>query len=259
MNPFYIGKYPVTQDLYQSITGENPSKFTGDKRPVDNISWYDAIRFCNLLSEKEGKLPVYSVDETTDVENWDYIPHQGDSITGDIVMDRKANGYRLPTCEEFFCASDFPYTMEDAVNSPEPEEGLTKFIEALGREKGIGSDDTEIKRLKKLIAANDEEAGNCSENLLKKIFNSRKTCKVGQTYANKFGIYDIVTNGIQWCWDANSFDDRGYSLAALFSRNENELDDMFVSPDEPEVDSALDELFGDGFPHVFTLRLVFNA
>ena len=51
----------VTQKLYTSIMGSNPSFYKGDNNPVDNVSWYDAIYFCNKLSEKFGFIPVYSV------------------------------------------------------------------------------------------------------------------------------------------------------------------------------------------------------
>jgi formylglycine-generating enzyme required for sulfatase activity len=53
--PFYMGKYAVTQAQYQSIMGNNPADFKGDQRPVENVSWHDAIAFCQKLSEKTGK------------------------------------------------------------------------------------------------------------------------------------------------------------------------------------------------------------
>jgi formylglycine-generating enzyme required for sulfatase activity len=54
--PFYLGVYPVTQAEYENVMGENPSKFKGDgTRPVENVSWIDAVAFCKKLSDKEGK------------------------------------------------------------------------------------------------------------------------------------------------------------------------------------------------------------
>ncbi|MCR5761894.1 MAG: formylglycine-generating enzyme family protein [Treponema sp.] len=105
MDPFYISKYEVTQEQYQSVTGENPSSFKGNQRPVDRVSWYDAIRFCNMLSKKDGKTPVYSVDGSTDSDCWDYAAHSGQSISGEIEMDIDADGYRLPTKEEWHFAA----------------------------------------------------------------------------------------------------------------------------------------------------------
>lgn len=79
VSDFYMSIYELTQEEYQEITGENPSSFHGDGLPVENISWLDAIRYCNARSEKENLTPVYTIDG------------------GQVTWDRSANGYRLPT------------------------------------------------------------------------------------------------------------------------------------------------------------------
>ena len=54
--PFYMGITEVTQEQYKKITGKNPSRFTGNpSRPVEQVTWYDTIEFCDILSQKEGK------------------------------------------------------------------------------------------------------------------------------------------------------------------------------------------------------------
>ncbi|WP_296031783.1 SUMF1/EgtB/PvdO family nonheme iron enzyme [uncultured Treponema sp.] len=66
---FSILATEVTQELYESVMGNNPSKFKGEKNlPVENVSWYNAASFCNKLSEQEGLEPVYSFEGETDVE-----------------------------------------------------------------------------------------------------------------------------------------------------------------------------------------------
>ncbi len=96
-------KTEVTQKLYQKIMGTNPSKFKfkGENNPVECVSWYDAIYFCNKLSEKCGYTPVYSVNGTTDVTKWNYTPHQEDEIEGEVTQNTKADGFRLPTEAEW--------------------------------------------------------------------------------------------------------------------------------------------------------------
>ncbi|MBQ5708226.1 MAG: SUMF1/EgtB/PvdO family nonheme iron enzyme, partial [Peptococcaceae bacterium] len=77
----------VTQKLYRYIMGENPSEFIGENNPVEMVSWYDAVYFCNKLSEKCGYTPVYS-NETTEY---------GKIIT----QNTSADGFRLPTEAEW--------------------------------------------------------------------------------------------------------------------------------------------------------------
>jgi hypothetical protein len=60
--PFYLGVYPVTQREYLQVAKKNPSHFSGNERlPVETVSWFDAVEFCNALSRKEGLPPFYSV------------------------------------------------------------------------------------------------------------------------------------------------------------------------------------------------------
>jgi formylglycine-generating enzyme len=82
LDSFLMGKTEITQGQYKAITGKNPSNYFGDdKLPVDRVSWYDAVKFCNLLSDKAGFIRCY--DETT----W--------------VCDFSKNGFRLPTEAEW--------------------------------------------------------------------------------------------------------------------------------------------------------------
>ncbi|MDD2230008.1 MAG: formylglycine-generating enzyme family protein [Candidatus Cloacimonetes bacterium] len=80
---FYIGRYEITQKEWVDVMGSNPSNWKGDNLPVEKVSWYDAVNYCNIRSFKEGFKPCYN--------------RSGDNIT----CDWKANGYRLPTEAEW--------------------------------------------------------------------------------------------------------------------------------------------------------------
>ncbi|MBP5357751.1 MAG: SUMF1/EgtB/PvdO family nonheme iron enzyme [Treponema sp.] len=99
---FAISKTEVTQELYELITGKNPSNFQGEKFPVDSVSYYDAIVFCNLLSMEMDVEPVYSVDGITDPALWTSL--ESGEWYG-LKMSPVATGYRLPTKEEWLFAA----------------------------------------------------------------------------------------------------------------------------------------------------------
>lgn len=72
---YSILKTEVTKEFYELVMGENLGNLKGEKNlPVENISWYDAIVFCNKLSVMAGFAPVYSVLYKTDVLEWEYVP-----------------------------------------------------------------------------------------------------------------------------------------------------------------------------------------
>ena len=102
INDFYVVRNAVTQELYQKIMGINPSVYKENMKPVVNVSWYDTIYFCNKLSINSGLRPVYYVSGTSDVETWEYKPHQGECLMGDINQDISANGFRLLSLDEWY-------------------------------------------------------------------------------------------------------------------------------------------------------------
>lgn len=94
ISEFRMGMYEVTQSQYQTVTGSNPSGFSSGadapSRPVENVTWYDAVEFCNQLSLRDGFIPVYAITSRT--------PSTGNPIlAATVVMDITQNGYRLPT------------------------------------------------------------------------------------------------------------------------------------------------------------------
>ncbi|MEG4914460.1 bifunctional serine/threonine-protein kinase/formylglycine-generating enzyme family protein [Microcoleus sp. B7-D4] len=94
--PFFMGKYEVTQAQYQAVMGNNPSNFKGAKRPVENVSWDEAVEFCQKLSEKTEK--TYRLPSEAE---WEYACRAGtttpfyfgDTITPDLVNYDGNNPY----------------------------------------------------------------------------------------------------------------------------------------------------------------------
>ncbi|MCC7376911.1 MAG: formylglycine-generating enzyme family protein [Verrucomicrobiales bacterium] len=81
VGPFLMDKNLVTQEQYEKAMGDNPSRWKGEKNPVEQVRWSDAVRYCNKRSELEGLEPCY------DLQTW--------------KCRFEASGYRLPTEAEW--------------------------------------------------------------------------------------------------------------------------------------------------------------
>ena len=81
-----IGKTVVTQEMWNAVLGSSPSFCQGDNQPVESVSWFDCVLFCNELSKREHLRPAYVIGE-------------GDEPR--VEWNRNANGYRLPTEQEW--------------------------------------------------------------------------------------------------------------------------------------------------------------
>ena len=130
LSAFYVDPHEVTQQDYQAVMGTNPSHFRGDNLPVEQVTWYDAINYCNKLSEAQGLTPAYQIDGTTVTWNraadgyrllteaeWEYAARAGTQTVfyegGQIVADQVN-----------FCGS-YPYLIEENYLSHENPEVVT--------------------------------------------------------------------------------------------------------------------------------------
>ena len=105
VSDFYMSACEVTQQEYQDVMGETPSNFSGENLPVENVSWLDAVAYCNARREREGLTPAYAIDGTS------------------VRWDRSANGYRLPTEAEWEYAcragTTTPFNTETSISAKE--------------------------------------------------------------------------------------------------------------------------------------------
>lgn len=163
VNDFYIGKYEVTQKEYEEIMGENPSNFKGDNLPVETVTWYDAIEYCNKLSEKEGLTPVYTID--------------GENVS----WNKSSNGYRLPT------EAEWEYAARAGTEAP------------FNTESSIGAEEANFYgHYPYLIEENYFSQGKLET---KPGEYRQTTIAVGSFSPNKWGLYDIHGNVGEWCFD----------------------------------------------------------
>lgn len=137
--PFEMAAIPVTQEHYEQVIGLRPSSSRGDRLPVDSVSWWDTLRFCNALSTEEGLTPAYRLDD----EN--------------VEWDDAANGYRLPTEAEWEHAC--------RAGSTGPRYG-------------------ELDEIAWYRGNSDEHVH-----------------EVGGKRPNAWGLYDMLGNTWDWCWD----------------------------------------------------------
>ena len=183
-----VCKYPTTQEMWLEVEENNPSCFKGDKRPVETVSWWDAIYYCNKMSKKYKLEPVYNITYDDFDKPILKINQIGESsVEPDKADFRKTEGFRLPTEVEWeWFARGGEVAIQDGT-----------FDKSYAGNNNI------------------EKVAWYSNN------SKEQTHEVGMKLPNQLGLYDCSGNIFEWCYDIYIEENLPNGLIYIYNKNQS--------------------------------------
>ncbi|SFS51382.1 SUMF1/EgtB/PvdO family nonheme iron enzyme [Paenibacillus sp. BC26] len=173
---FYMSKYEVTQREWIEIMGGNPSQFKSNELPVETVSWYDAVAYCNKRSFQEGLQEYYTIDKSNkDPHN----SNEHDVVKWTVTINEGANGYRLPTEAEWEYAAGGGQLSKSYAYS--------------------GSNQANEVAWNWMNAGDKILSGDWNWPAIENNHNQTKT--IGTKQPNELELYDMSGNVREWCWE----------------------------------------------------------
>ena len=206
--PFYMGTHEIRRKEYAKFVSTTTVNSDNENLPITEVTWLDAIKFCNWLSQQEGFENVYTI-----------------SPGNDVTINTEADGFRLPTEAEWEAVAQFDFQKQENIGYY-PWGNIDKPPTGIGNLAGF---ETREGLQVYMEAYTDNHIG---------------LAPVGSYKSNVNGIYDLEGNVSEWVWDFFDYPQSGWEesqvdplgppdgldrLVKGGSFRSSELSDLFVN------------------------------